>query len=290
VTIYDGAGVEIPTTNYNNRFLFTGREYAATLGFYEYRARAYNPTLGRFMSEDPKGFDAGDYNLFRYCHNDPLDLTDPMGLQAWAPQSGDNPQTGPAVVLPIGSNIPVLAVRLANAQWVDYRAAGLTMGQMRQANAQRLFTYSLKSQYNIGDLSGARGFQYVWDPNEKYSGQCMTTVQHLSGTPSSTTPLLRGAPVGPNTKQGTAIASGFERNDKGQWVYPSKPANQSDNHAAFYVASLGGGRMQTLEAQSRVPIHLQPRDIGGWYEIKSRIPPSATSTSQLRPWDGPVPW
>ena len=38
------------------------------------------------MSEDPKLFDAGDYNLFRYCHNDPLDLTDPMGLEspAWA--------------------------------------------------------------------------------------------------------------------------------------------------------------------------------------------------------------
>ena len=50
------------------------------LVFYEYRARAYNPTLGRFMSEDPKLFDAGDYNLFRYCHNDPEDLTDPMGL------------------------------------------------------------------------------------------------------------------------------------------------------------------------------------------------------------------
>jgi hypothetical protein len=32
------------------------------------------------MSEDPKLFDAGDYNLFRYVHNDPLDLTDPMGL------------------------------------------------------------------------------------------------------------------------------------------------------------------------------------------------------------------
>jgi hypothetical protein len=31
------------------------------------------------MSEDPKLFDAGDYNLFRYCHNDPIDLTDPMG-------------------------------------------------------------------------------------------------------------------------------------------------------------------------------------------------------------------
>ena len=32
------------------------------------------------MSEDPKLFDAGDYNLFRYCHNDPIDFTDPMGL------------------------------------------------------------------------------------------------------------------------------------------------------------------------------------------------------------------
>src|SRR5205807_1983461 len=37
--------------------------------------------LGRFMSEDPKLFEAGDYNLYRYCHNDPLDLTDPMGLE-----------------------------------------------------------------------------------------------------------------------------------------------------------------------------------------------------------------
>jgi hypothetical protein len=32
------------------------------------------------MSEDPKLFDAGDYNLFRYCHNDPIDNVDPMGL------------------------------------------------------------------------------------------------------------------------------------------------------------------------------------------------------------------
>ena len=75
---------QLSATAYNNRFLFTGREYAATynaaFSFYEYRARAYSPTLGRFMSEDPKVFDAGDYNLYRYCHNDPLDLTDPMGL------------------------------------------------------------------------------------------------------------------------------------------------------------------------------------------------------------------
>ncbi len=64
---------------YSNRSLFTGREYNANFGFYEYRARAYHPSLGRFMSEDPKLFDAGDYNLFRYCHNDSVDFTNSMG-------------------------------------------------------------------------------------------------------------------------------------------------------------------------------------------------------------------
>jgi hypothetical protein len=36
------------------------------------------------MSEDPKLFDAGDYNLFRDCHNDPINFTDPMGLDTMA--------------------------------------------------------------------------------------------------------------------------------------------------------------------------------------------------------------
>jgi RHS repeat-associated protein len=79
--IKNAQGTIIGTTAYNNRFLFTGREYTVAFGFYEYRARAYHPDLGRFMSEDPKLFDAGDYNLYRYVHNDPLDLTDPMGLR-----------------------------------------------------------------------------------------------------------------------------------------------------------------------------------------------------------------
>jgi RHS repeat-associated protein len=83
-TIKNGSGTVIPATAFNNRFLFTGREYVSQFGIYEYRARTYHPGLGRFMSEDPKGFDAGDYNLFRYCKNDPEDFTDPTGEQGGA--------------------------------------------------------------------------------------------------------------------------------------------------------------------------------------------------------------
>ena len=69
-----------PVSWCGNRFMFTGREYIAELGIYDYRHRMYHPGLGRFLQTDPTGFDAGDMNLFRYCDDDPVDRTDPTGL------------------------------------------------------------------------------------------------------------------------------------------------------------------------------------------------------------------
>jgi RHS repeat-associated protein len=94
-TIADGSGNVIASSAIGNRFMFTGREYAVAFGIYEYRNRAYHPGLGRFMSEDPKGFDAKDYNLFRYVHNDPEDLTDAMGLQEMDPEEVAREETNP---------------------------------------------------------------------------------------------------------------------------------------------------------------------------------------------------
>ncbi|MCA1614544.1 MAG: DUF4214 domain-containing protein [Acidobacteria bacterium] len=59
-------------------FGFTGRQQVQT-GVYYYRARFYDPRAGRFISEDPEGFGAGDDNLYRYVFNQPGDLTDPEG-------------------------------------------------------------------------------------------------------------------------------------------------------------------------------------------------------------------
>jgi len=59
---------------------FTGREFDQETGLYYYRARYYEPSLGKFLSSDPLGFDAGDYNLSRYVMNDPLGYVDPTGM------------------------------------------------------------------------------------------------------------------------------------------------------------------------------------------------------------------
>jgi uncharacterized protein RhaS with RHS repeats len=50
------------------------------IGVYDYRHRIYDPSLGRFYQSDPTGFAAGDINLFRYCDDDPVDRSDPTGL------------------------------------------------------------------------------------------------------------------------------------------------------------------------------------------------------------------
>lgn len=42
---------------------------------------SYSPNLGRWLQEDPIGFEAGDANLYRYVGNNPPNARDPMGLQ-----------------------------------------------------------------------------------------------------------------------------------------------------------------------------------------------------------------
>jgi RHS repeat-associated protein len=61
-----------------NASQYTGRENDGT-GLYYYRARYYSPALQRFISEDPIGFKGGDFNLYAYVGNNPINFVDPLG-------------------------------------------------------------------------------------------------------------------------------------------------------------------------------------------------------------------
>jgi RHS repeat-associated protein len=78
---YDAWGNIISQTNPEQGLPlgYNGYWYDSLVGMYQVNHRWYDPQAGRWDSEDPTGFTAGDSNLYRYVANDPTNATDPTG-------------------------------------------------------------------------------------------------------------------------------------------------------------------------------------------------------------------
>ncbi|MCK5768584.1 MAG: RHS repeat-associated core domain-containing protein [Candidatus Atribacteria bacterium] len=72
----DHSGTSI--TNYK----FTDQELDPETGLYNYKARLYDPNIGRFITPDsiiPDPYDPQSLNRYSYCRNNPLIYVDPSG-------------------------------------------------------------------------------------------------------------------------------------------------------------------------------------------------------------------
>src|SRR5581483_10792149 len=78
---YDAFGNITSDTSARGRYGYTGREIDEEIHLEYNRARYYSPELGRWITQDPLSFDAGDSNLYRYVNNRPTSFTDPSGLE-----------------------------------------------------------------------------------------------------------------------------------------------------------------------------------------------------------------
>ena len=81
-TIKNAGGATITSSAYGNRYMFQGREYSTVTGLYNFRARWYAPTIGRWLSKDPIGLEGG-LNLYAFCGNNAVNFVDPQGLAIW---------------------------------------------------------------------------------------------------------------------------------------------------------------------------------------------------------------
>ncbi|HEX4980968.1 MAG TPA: RHS repeat-associated core domain-containing protein, partial [Ilumatobacteraceae bacterium] len=72
---YDAFGVEARTGTVPNPFTFTGQLAHDRSGLILFPERVYDPTLGRFLTQDP----VYNINPYPYVENDPINMLDPTG-------------------------------------------------------------------------------------------------------------------------------------------------------------------------------------------------------------------
>lgn len=81
--ITDKAGNLLSSPVIENHFAYTGREYDDESNLYYYRARMYDPALGRFLTVDPNPgnpkYPLGFLSKYTYVENNPARLIDPKG-------------------------------------------------------------------------------------------------------------------------------------------------------------------------------------------------------------------
>ena len=167
-------------------FGYTGRQFDANTGLQNNLNRWYNPSSGRWMSEDPLGFSAGDINVFRYCDDNPLAFADPRGtgdIFTWFhnfftnnvyPTKGRNSAINrggiPVPSIPFPGDIPPSQPPGPGFKWIGRGEPG-TEGNWFNPNTGESFHNDMQHALPIGPHWDywRRGCpdHFRWDPNGK---------------------------------------------------------------------------------------------------------------------------
>jgi RHS repeat-associated protein len=235
---------------------FAGRDFDSETGLYYFRARYYDPSLGRFTTPDPisgRLSEPASFHPYQFAFNNPLKFSDPSGMiptgsdiadaaQRAAPGVGE--KAGRAVTGGILFGLSILP-RVVNAfrgeagresnRWMDQKInsaaeTGATIGDGLASTATELVTDPLR----VGQASG----EYVAstsDVGRKGTwGQAGLTALTEIGRGASLAPLAR--PIATVAVKGTtrAATGAIARFGKSQQGSRGQPGSYMQNPARWF--------------------------------------------------------
>ncbi|MBK1809992.1 RHS repeat-associated core domain-containing protein [Clostridium sp. YIM B02505] len=234
-SLKDSVGVKNP-------YRYRGYRYDTETGLYYLQSRYYNPDWGRFINADAEVGKVGtliSHNMFAYCLNNPVNMSDPLGhMPTWAKWA-----IGAAVVVAIiavvvlAPEVVVVAAELASDVGAELAAGVVAVGtEIEEASprieeatsklkevASKAENYILKeSQYNDHIIArhGATSTQYL--SKSKFASN-FDVKKGIDVALKSAKSLIR-----PNTngRSGYIVEHTFDNiigyNNKGRGVYTMK--------------------------------------------------------------------
>ncbi len=133
---YDSFGnLSASTGSIANPYRYTARELDPETSLYYYRARYYDPSSGRFLSQDPLQFGGSTPNFYEYVRNGPTNFSDPLGLQEPAPSlPPTSPPPGPTLVPQAPAPAPSPFAPIINILGRVAGIAGIILGSALELN------------------------------------------------------------------------------------------------------------------------------------------------------------
>jgi RHS repeat-associated protein len=219
-TTYDAWGNISSESSPSNgdRYKFDSGEYSPVTGLYHFGARYYGPAIGRFVSQDPLGFIAGDTNLGRYVGNDPTNDLDPLGLADLTVTTPQNSPFGaPGQGLVINSSRPIQV-----KQWMQVEASPIWSCPSQDENGN-----PCSEQVIGGPIPPTKPNQSLSPPHPDHTHPPTTPNKpqpqpDMAGHPFSTKP--EGIPLPPPMGDPSTY-----------WDYPTLPQGAASGPAQQFV-------------------------------------------------------
>ncbi len=234
---------------------FIGQEYDADSGLDYLNARYYNPSIGRFTSEDPMFWnfdqswlaDPQSQNAYAYARNNPIIYLDPNGEKAEVIMK--------EIYMPLGKNLVPISGAHGFIQIIPEVGSGLTGSK-----------YTIGGYPSDGKPSGGKLQAQINNPGDYY----------CSSNPLAVIPLALPKNMTISQYDQALLNSGnnLSKTDLGTYTFPGRPISSNANSGNTWAQVIldAGGKVpeiQNIYTNNHAPFIYFPLGSGNPMNIPS---------------------